>query len=162
MEEGEKNELYFLKSDGVIRKVYSNYIQIVLHYRFDYLMIHVQTVTMPTVLKSFTQDLDWCLVICTTSGFKLFQNYFKLQVDLNYSIMCIGDVYACCGVVIFLDTSSHLYTRVCPSVRRSVGRSVRPSVRMSRFCKKCMKLRVLCTEMIKKAYKVMNNIKTAL
>ena len=51
MEEGEKNELYFLKSDGVIRKVYSNYIQIVLHYRFDYLMIHVQTVTMPTMFE---------------------------------------------------------------------------------------------------------------
>ena len=35
----------------------------------------------------------------------------------------------------FLDASSHLYKRVCPSVRwsvrRSVGRSVRPSVRPS-------------------------------
>ena len=56
MEEGEKNELYFLKSDGVIRKVYSNYIQIVLHYRFDYLMILVQTVTMPTVRS----EQSWC------------------------------------------------------------------------------------------------------
>ena len=58
----------------------------------------------------------------------------------------------------FLDASSHLYKRVCPSVGRSVGRSVC----LSRFCKKCMKLRVLCTEIIKKVYKVMNNIKTAL
>ena len=29
----------------------------------------------------------------------------------------------------FLDKSSHLYNRVCPSVRRSVGRSVGPSFR---------------------------------
>ena len=47
-------------------------------------------------------------------------------------------------------------------VRPLVRWSVRWSVGMSRFCKKCMKLRVLCTEMILKAYKVMNNIKTAL
>ena len=66
------------------------------------------------------------------------------------------------GLRNFLDASSHLYKRVCPSVGPSVGPSVRRSVGMSRFCKKCMKLRVLCTEMIKKAYKVMNNIKTAL
>ena len=31
----------------------------------------------------------------------------------------------------FLDASSHLYKRVCPSVRRSVGPSVCPSVRPS-------------------------------
>ena len=31
--------------------------------------------------------------------------------------------------VSFLDASSHLYKRVCPSVGWSVGRSVRPSVR---------------------------------
>ena len=62
----------------------------------------------------------------------------------------------------FLDASSHLYKRVCPSVGPSVGRSVGPSVGMSRVCKKCMKLRVLCTEMILRAYKVMNNIKVAL
>ena len=30
--------------------------------------------------------------------------------------------------VLFLDASSHLYKRVCPSVRGSVGPSVRPSV----------------------------------
>ena len=30
--------------------------------------------------------------------------------------------------VMFLDASSHLYKRVCPSVGRSVGPSVRPSV----------------------------------
>ena len=59
---------------------------------------------------------------------------------------------------IFLDASSHLYKMVCPSG----GPSVRRSVGMSRFCKKCIKLRVLCTEMILKAYKVMNNIKVAL
>ena len=29
---------------------------------------------------------------------------------------------------LFLDASSHLYKRVCPSVRRSVRRSVGPSV----------------------------------
>ena len=29
---------------------------------------------------------------------------------------------------LFLDASSHLYNRVCPSVRPSVGRSVGPSV----------------------------------
>ncbi len=66
----------------------------------------------------------------------------------------------------FLDTSLHLYKRVCPSVGRSVGPLVRPSVRrsvhMSRFCKKFLKLTILCAEMIKKAYKVMINIKTAL
>ena len=31
--------------------------------------------------------------------------------------------------ILFLDAFSHLYKRVCPSVRPSVGRSVRPSVR---------------------------------
>ena len=31
----------------------------------------------------------------------------------------------------FLDTPSHLYKRLCPSVRRSVGPSVRPCVRPS-------------------------------
>ena len=35
----------------------------------------------------------------------------------------------------FLDASSHLYKRVCPSVRPSVGRSVRPSVGPLRLCK---------------------------
>ena len=57
-----------------------------------------------------------------------------------------------------------LFRWVPPSLYEGV--SVRPSVRrsvcISRFCKKCMNLRVLCTEMILKAYKVMNNIKTAL
>ena len=43
------------------------------------------------------------------------------------------------------------------SIRGCVRPSVGPLVGMSRFCKKCMKLRVLCTEMIKKAYKVMIN-----
>ena len=33
--------------------------------------------------------------------------------------------------ITFLDASSHLYIRVCPSVRPSVGPSVRPSVRPS-------------------------------
>ena len=60
----------------------------------------------------------------------------------------LGATDAACMAL--LDASSHLYKRVCPSVR------------MSRFCEKCMKLKVLCTEMILKAYKVMNNIKTAL
>ena len=32
---------------------------------------------------------------------------------------------------LFLDASSHLYKRVCPSVRPSVGPSVGPSVRRS-------------------------------
>ena len=32
---------------------------------------------------------------------------------------------------IFLDTSSHFYKRVCPSVRPSVGPSVGPLVRQS-------------------------------
>ena len=36
----------------------------------------------------------------------------------------------------FLDASLHLYMRVCPSVRRSVGPSVRPSVGRSRFRQK--------------------------
>ena len=40
----------------------------------------------------------------------------------------------------FLDASSHLYKRACPSIGPSVGPSVRrsvgPSVGMSRFCKK--------------------------
>ena len=62
----------------------------------------------------------------------------------------------------FLDASSHLYKRVCPSVGPLVRWSVRWSVGMSRVCEKCMKQRILCTEMINKAYKVMNNIKTAL
>ena len=56
-----------------------------------------------------------------------------------------------------------MYLRI--SIRRCVRptarRAVRPSVGMSRFCKKCMKLRVLCTERIEKAYKVMSYIKTA-
>ena len=47
-------------------------------------------------------------------------------------------------------------------VRPLVRPLVRPSVGMSRFCKKRMKLRVLCTETILKAYEVMNNIKVAL
>ena len=47
-------------------------------------------------------------------------------------------------------------------VRPLVRPLVRPSVGLSRFCKKRMKLRVLCTEMILKAYEVMNNIKVAL
>ena len=34
---------------------------------------------------------------------------------------------------LFLDASSHLYKRVCPSVGPSVGPSVRPSVRPWRF-----------------------------
>ena len=34
-----------------------------------------------------------------------------------------------CVLSTFLDASSHLYKRVCPSVRPSVRRSVRPSVR---------------------------------
>ncbi len=45
----------------------------------------------------------------------------------------------------FLDASSHLYLRVCPSLRPSVGPSVGPSVRRSagwsRFCKKWWWLR---------------------
>ena len=48
----------------------------------------------------------------------------------------------------------HLYKTVC----RSVG----PLVGMSRVCKKRMKLRILRAEMIKKAFKVIINIKTAL
>ena len=36
----------------------------------------------------------------------------------------------------FLDASSYLYNRVCPSVGRSVRPSVRPSVRGSRFRQK--------------------------
>merc|ERR1711911_410636 len=35
----------------------------------------------------------------------------------------------------FLDASSHLYNRLCPSVRPSVGPSVRRSVRPLRLCK---------------------------
>merc|ERR1712228_199687 len=34
-------------------------------------------------------------------------------------------------VINFLDASSHLYKRVCPSIRPSVGPPVRPSVRPS-------------------------------
>ncbi len=59
--------------------------------------------------------------------------------------------------------------RPCISIRGYIGWSVGPSVGLSvgafvrhTYVKKCMKLRIFCTEMIKKAYKVMNNIKTAL
>ena len=41
----------------------------------------------------------------------------------------------------FLDAFSHLYKRVCPSVRRSVGPSVGPLVRQSRFRKNVEKSR---------------------
>ncbi len=51
------------------------------------------------------------IVLSSFSSFSLFQ--FNLN-DLTS---------------LFLDASSHLYMRVCPSVRPSVGRSVRPSVR---------------------------------
>ena len=34
-------------------------------------------------------------------------------------------------MLLLLDASSHLYKRVCPSIRPSVGPSVRPSVRMN-------------------------------
>ena len=48
--------------------------------------------------------------------------------------------------------------RPCISIRGCV----RPWVGKSRFCKKRVKWRILCAEMINKAYKVMNNVKTAL
>ena len=55
----------------------------------------------------------------------------SLQLDLVYFFIA----YNCLGqnlyFVQFLDASSHLYKRVCPSVRRSVGPSVCPSVRPS-------------------------------
>ncbi len=65
------------------------------------------------------------------------------------------------SVFVFSDASLNLYKSVCPSIRPSVRPSVHPSV-CHAFVKKCMKLTVLCTEMIKKAYKVMNNIETVL
>ena len=37
---------------------------------------------------------------------------------------------------VFLDTSSHLYKRVCPSVHPSVGPLASPSVNLLRLCKK--------------------------
>ena len=57
---------------------------------------------------------------------------------------------------LFLNASPHVYKKVCPSVDRSVGPFVGRSVCMSHFGKKCMKLRVLCTEM--KAYKVIASL----
>ena len=68
-----------------------------------YLMIHVQTVTMPTMFEK-TGDFDWCFYIVVIDRYltrdlewldvyKLFQNYFKLQMDLNYQLcaleMCV-------------------------------------------------------------------------
>ena len=49
-----------------------------------------------------------------------------------------------------LDSSSHLYMRVCLSVGLSIG----PSVRIYYFCEKCPQLRILCTGKINKAWKV--------
>ena len=57
-----------------------------------------------------------------------------------------------------MNIKTALYKRVCPSV----GPSVRPSVGMSRFCEKMHEIEILCTEMIKKACKVVNNIKLAI
>ena len=53
-----------------------------------------------------------------------------------------------------LDASSHLYKRVCPPVGPSVCMSVTLLLKMHEI--------ESFIEMIKKVYKVMNNIKTAL
>ena len=48
----------------------------------------------------------------------------KVRVKTAVSVMYQGEGGS------FLDASTLLYKRVCPSVRPSVGRSVRPSIRL--------------------------------
>ena len=53
---------------------------------------------------------------------------YRISLSLSFSrlsLFCALSV----SWALLLDASSHLYKRVCPSVRRSVGQSVRPSVR---------------------------------
>ena len=76
----------------------------------------------------------------TTPNLKGIPSWRKAETKNCHHLAAGRMPYFC----LFLDASSHLYKRVCPSVRPSVrpsvGPSVRPSVRMSRFCKTCMKL----------------------
>ena len=103
-----------------------------------------------------TLFLYWLFCSSACSFFDSFALSIFFSISPLHFLICFLFLYS------FLDASLYLYKRVCPPVGPSVSWSVRPSVCMSRFCKKCMNLRVSCTEMIKEANKVMNNIKTAL
>ena len=57
------------------------------------------------------------------------KKYFELNASLIFhAATSIFLFVSALPLWSFLDGSTHLYMRVCPSVGRSVGRSIRPSV----------------------------------